>query len=90
MENNRIPYNQEIDYRFIKHVRIIRNKTQMDFGKIMGIDASTVGKLERNELAFTPAYHGRFKDAMKRLRVSNIELSSIRKILEMKEQRGYK
>ncbi|MEW4286734.1 helix-turn-helix domain-containing protein [Priestia koreensis] len=90
MENNRIPYNQEFDYQFLKPVRMIRNKTQGQLGELMGVCPSTIGKLERGELKFSPLYESKFKEATKRLRVSGIELASIRKMLEMKKQRGYK
>lgn len=89
-DKNRIPYNQEFDHRFIKHIRMARNKTQTEFSQFMGVDASTIGKLERGELSFSPLYESKLKDAIKRLRVSSIEVASIRKILEMKQQRGYK
>lgn len=89
-DKNRIPYKQEFDYRFIKPVRHLRNKTQQDFSEFMCVDASTIGKLERGELKFSPLYESKLKDAIKRLRVSGIELASIRKIVEMKNQRGYK
>lgn len=89
-DKNRIPYNQEFDHRFIKYIRHARNKTQAEFVHFMGVDQSTIGKLERGELAFTPYYESKLKDAIKRLRVSSIEIASIRKIIEMKEQRGYK
>lgn len=56
----------------------------------MGVDASTIGKLERGELKFSPLYQSKFEEAIKRLRVSGIELASISRILEMKRQRGYK
>jgi transcriptional regulator with XRE-family HTH domain len=67
-----------------------RNKTLKQMEEFMGVDDSTIAKLERGDLAFTPYYESKFKDALKRLRVSNVELASIRKIIEMKEQRGYK
>ena len=90
MENNRIPYKQEFDHRFIKPVRMARNKTQSQLGELMNVDASTIGKLERGELKFTPFYESKFKEALKRLRVSSIELASIREIIMMKQKRGYK
>ena len=90
MENKRIPYKQEFDHRFIKPVRMARNKTQSQLGELMNVDASTIGKLERGELKFSPFYESKFKEALKRLRVSSIELSSIRDILKMKSQRGYR
>lgn len=89
-DKNRIPYKREFDHRFIKPVRHLRNKTQQEFSHFMGVDASTIGRLERGDLKFTPFYESKFKDAIKRLRVSGIELASISKILEMKTQRGYR
>lgn len=56
----------------------------------MGVDSATICKLENGQLDFTPYYHEKLREAIKRLRVSNVELASIRKIIEMKEQRGYK
>jgi transcriptional regulator with XRE-family HTH domain len=88
--NSRLPYNQEYDHRFIKPVRMARNKTLKQMEEFMGVDDSTIAKLERGDLDFTPYYESKFKDALKRLRVSNVEIASIRKIIEMKEQRGYK
>nr|WP_204415700.1 helix-turn-helix transcriptional regulator [Bacillus tianshenii] len=88
--NSRLPYNQEYDHRFIKPVRHLRNKTLSDFADYMGVDHSTIAKLEKGQIAFTPYYQSKFKVAIAKLRVSNIELASVRKTLEMKEQRGYK
>jgi len=91
-ENNRIPYGQldNLDYRYIKQVRFLRNKTLKQMEEFMDVDYSVISRLERKELNFTPLYKLRFRTACQRLRVSNIEIASIRKIIEMKEQRGYK
>jgi transcriptional regulator with XRE-family HTH domain len=88
--SSRLPYNQEYDHRFIKPIRHLRNKTLNDFAEFMNVDHSTIAKLEKGQLPFTPHYESKLKDAIKRLRVSNVELASVRKIIEMKEQRGYK
>ena len=56
----------------------------------MGVDYSVISRLERKELNFTPIYQERFRTACRKLRISNIEIVSVRKILEMKDQRGYK
>ncbi|MBG9528471.1 helix-turn-helix transcriptional regulator [Bacillus cereus] len=87
---NKVEYKQGFDYRFIKPVRQLRNQTQSDFEQVMGVDRSTIGKLERGEIEFTPLYQSKFKDAVKQIGISNIELISVSRILEMKEQRGYK
>ncbi|MEH7037194.1 hypothetical protein COM13_16090 [Bacillus pseudomycoides] len=88
--NSCLPYNMEYDYRFIKPIRHSRNKTLQEFSHFMGVDSATICKLENGQLDFTPYYHEKLREAIKRLRVSNVELASIRKIIEMKEQRGYK
>ncbi|AOZ89323.1 hypothetical protein BK049_11870 [Bacillus xiamenensis] len=88
--NSRLPYNMEYDHRYIKYIRHARNKTQGEFSYFMGVDQSTIAKLEKGLLDFTPYYHEKLKDAIKRLRISNIELMSIRNIIEQKERRGYK
>ena len=88
--NSRLPYKMEYDRRFIKPIRHSRNKTLQEFSHFMGVDSATICKLENGQLDFTPYYHEKLKDTIKRLRISNVELASIRKILEIKEQRGYK
>lgn len=90
MKSNRIAYKQEVDHRFIKPVRMARNKTQAQLAELMNVDVSTVGKLEREELKFSPLYESKFNEALKRMRVSSIELASIREIIMMKQKRGYK
>lgn len=85
-DKSRIPYNQEFDYRFIKPVLHLRNKTLVQFSEFLGVDAPTISRLENGILEFTPYSEAKFKEAMKRLRVSNVELISIRKILEMKRR----
>lgn len=85
-----LPYNQEFDHRFIKPIRHARNKTLVEFSKYMGVDHTTINKLEKGHLEFTPYYSEKLKDAVKRLRISNIEIVSIRNIIEAKEKRGYK
>jgi len=89
-DRNRIPYNQEFDHRFIKPVRHLRNKTLVEFEHFMGVDSTVISRLENGQIAFSPLYQSKFKEAIKRLRVSNVELASVRKIIEMKECRGYK
>lgn len=90
MENKRIPYNQPVDHRFIKYVRVSRNKTLLQFEEYMKIDKSTIAKLEHGQLEFTEHYEAKFKDAIKRLRVSNAELIHIRELINAKNKRGYK
>ncbi|WP_077303986.1 helix-turn-helix domain-containing protein [Terribacillus halophilus] len=86
----RLPYNQleSTDYRYIRQVRLLRNKTLKQFGEAMEINDSTISKLENGLIAFTPHYQEKFKSACKRLRVSGEEIANIRKLLEIKTKRG--
>jgi transcriptional regulator with XRE-family HTH domain len=88
----RLPNNQleSVDYRYIRHVRLIRNKTQKEMAVLMDVDHVVISRLEREEIAFSPLYMERFKEACKRLRVSNTELANIRELLSEKAKRGYK
>ncbi|MEY2304337.1 XRE family transcriptional regulator [Bacillus tropicus] len=88
--NSRLPYNMDYNHRFIKPIRHSRNKTLQEFSYFMGVDPATICKLEQGRLDFTPYYHEKLKDAIKGLRISNIELASICKIIEMKAMKGYK
>ncbi|MGH0601595.1 XRE family transcriptional regulator [Bacillus mycoides] len=65
----------------------INSRTLQEFSRFMGVDLATICKLEQGRLDFIPYYHEKLKVAIKRLHISNIELASMRKIIEMK---GYK
>jgi transcriptional regulator with XRE-family HTH domain len=69
----RLPYGQIeiVDYRYIKHVRLIRNKTLKEFERFMGVDSTVISRLEKGQIKFSPLYQERFKLACKKLRVSN-------------------
>lgn len=86
----RLPYKQEITHPMIKYLRLSRNCTQEKFGRIAGVDQSVLAKLEKGELEFTPIYETRIRQAIRSLRISNHEIDAIRKLLEMKEIRGYR
>jgi len=88
----RLPYNQidSVDYRYIRQIRFARNKSLKDMEELMGVSYTVISRLENGQIAFSPLYQDKFKTACKRLRVSNLELVSIRKLLEQKELKGYK
>lgn len=92
MQTTKLPYNQDfhLDYRFLKMVRIQRNLTQKDMSEYMGVDVPTISRLERQELQWSPLYASKFHEAAKRIRLSNIEVASLRKVIELRETRGLK
>jgi transcriptional regulator with XRE-family HTH domain len=86
----RLPYKQALTYPMLKYIRLSRNCSQAKFGQISGIDQTVITRLERGELALTPIYEERIRQAIRALRVSNYELDAIRKLIDMKEIRGYR
>ncbi len=88
----RLPYSmwEIVDYRYIKQVRFMRNKTQKEMAELMEVDNVVISRLEREEIALSPIYKERFIQACKRLKISTAELVNIRESLELKSKRGYK
>lgn len=64
----------------------MRSLTLKDMERLMNVDQSTLSKLERGELDFTPAYFSRFEAACKKIRLNNTEIASLRKVIELKEK----
>ncbi|CAM3160157.1 hypothetical protein SINU_12160 [Sporolactobacillus inulinus CASD] len=86
----RLPYKQEVDARFIRPIRHTRNKSLDEFSCFMEIDPATISKLENRQLRFTPYYEEKLRLAMKRLRITGVEIQSIRKLIDVKESRNYR
>ena len=86
------PYKQDIfqDVRYLKQVRLLRSLTLKDMERLMQVDSATLSKLENSVLDFTPIYSSRFEMACKKLRLSNIEIASLRKVIEIRETRKIK
>ena len=85
---NDVPFIREYDYRYIKETRRLRNLTLSEFSVHMKTDVGTLSKLENNQLQFTIHYESKFKDAIQELKVSNLELLSIKRVIELKALRG--
>ncbi|WP_156183140.1 helix-turn-helix domain-containing protein [Mesobacillus campisalis] len=86
----RLPYNQELDYRMIRLLRHSRNLTLKQMATEMNIDPATLSRIETGQMQFTNYYESKLRDAIKRLRITNVEIASIRKIIEVKAIRGIK
>ena len=79
--SNRAIYNIPLDYRFLKQIRLLTNKTTYELAIIMGIDQATVSKLENQTIKFTPYYEQRLKLAINKLNITNFELLAIYKTI---------
>ncbi|MFS0639189.1 hypothetical protein AB1K84_25275 [Mesobacillus foraminis] len=56
----------------------------------MKIDIGTLSRLERNELDFSIHYESKFNQALERLKVSQLELETVKRVIELKRQQNKK
>lgn len=87
VNENTLPYQNKVSYQEIKYIRLCKNFTQEQFGEICKIDQSVLGKLERGELPLSPLYASKIMDGVRALNISDLELQSIRKLLQLKQNR---
>jgi transcriptional regulator with XRE-family HTH domain len=84
---NQVPFISEYDYRLIKEVRQLRNLSLAEFSVYMKTDFSTLSKLEKGLIYFSIHYQSKFKEALQELKISNLEMLSVRRLVDLKKQR---
>ncbi|WP_316276625.1 helix-turn-helix domain-containing protein [Bacillus cereus] len=84
---NSLPHERKIAYQMIKYIRLCRNMTQGQFGAVCKIDQSVLAKLERGELSLSPHYESKIMDGIHALNISQLELVSMQRVVELKVQR---
>ncbi|MDM5282675.1 helix-turn-helix domain-containing protein [Peribacillus frigoritolerans] len=87
---NSLPYESKIKYPMIKYVRLCRNLTQEQFGTVCKIDQGVLAKLERGDLDLSIHYESKILEGCHALYISDLELQSVKRLVELKEQRGIK
>ncbi|MCT1905268.1 helix-turn-helix transcriptional regulator [Oceanobacillus sojae] len=85
---NDVPFTQKYSYHYIKEVRRLRNLTLEQFSNYMKTDVGTLSKLENQQLPFSVHYQSKFNEALQELKVSDFELSALKRVIELKKQRG--
>ncbi|HDR4595093.1 helix-turn-helix transcriptional regulator [Bacillus sp. WOD8 KX774193] len=85
---NSLPYQQKISYQMIKYLRLCRNMTQTQFGGVCKVDQGVLAKLERGDLPLSPHYETKILEGCKALNISELELVSVKRIVELKQNRG--
>lgn len=83
-----IPFIHEYDYRYLKEVRQLRNLTLSEFSVYMKTDLCTISKLENQQIHFSVHYESKLKEAIQLLQISQLELLSLKRLIELKQQRG--
>ncbi len=82
-----LPYQQKLSYEMIRYLRLCRNLSQQQFGEICKVDRSVLAKLERNELQLSIHYESKIMEGCRALNISELEMASVKRIVELKEQR---
>ena len=82
-----LPFISKYDYRYIREVRHLRNLTINEFSTYMKVDVGTISRIENNQIPFSIHYESKFKGAIEELKISNLELKSIEKVIELKALR---
>lgn len=85
---NSLPYQQKITYQMIKYLRLCRNMTQEQFGEACKIDQSVLARLESGSIEFSINYESRVLEGCKALNISELELVSVKRLVELKQNRG--
>lgn len=85
---NSLPYESKITYPMIRYIRLCRNLTQEKFGEVCRIDQGVLAKLERGVLDLSIGYESRIIEGCRALNISELELKSVKRITELKAQRG--
>ncbi|KXY54506.1 MULTISPECIES: helix-turn-helix domain-containing protein [Bacillus cereus group] len=87
VNENSLPHERKITYQMIKYLRLCRNMTQTQFGEICKINQGVLAQLERGDIALSPHYENKIMDGIRTLNISQLELVSVKRIVELKEQR---
>ncbi len=83
-----LPYQQKITYQMIKYLRLCRNMTQEQFGQVCKIDQSVLARLESGSIELSMNYESKIMDGCKVLNISELEMQSVKRIVELKQNRG--
>lgn len=75
----------DFDFRLIKVIRQMKNKTQVQWSELMGIANTTLCDLEKGKHEFSPFYYEKMKVAMKKVDFSDFELETAHKLARYKQ-----
>jgi transcriptional regulator with XRE-family HTH domain len=82
-----LPYESKITYPMIRYIRLCRNLSQEQFGKVCKIDQSVLARLELGSIELTMNYETKIIEGCRALNISELELLSVKRLVELKESR---
>lgn len=74
----------------LKYLRLCRNMTQAQFGEVCKVNQAVLAKLERGDLELSIHYETKILDGCRALNISELEMLSVKRIVELKAERGIK
>lgn len=83
-----IPFQSKITYPMLRYLRLCRNMSQEQFGKVCKIDQSVLARLELGVIELSINYESKIIEGCRALNISELELKSVKRITELKAQRG--
>lgn len=83
-----LPYQSKINHHMIKYLRLCRNMNQEQFGQVCKIDQSVLARLESRAIELSINYETKILKGCRSLNISELEMSSVKRIVDLKQQRG--
>lgn len=88
VDRNSLPYESKLTFPILKYIRLCRNLTQEQFGTVCKIDQGVIAKLERGEIQLSMHYETKIIEGCRALNISELELLSVKRLVELKARRG--
>ncbi|TDY53727.1 helix-turn-helix domain-containing protein [Bacillus subtilis] len=82
-----LPYQSKINHHMIKYLRLCRNMNQEQFGQVCKIDQSVLARLESGAIELSINYESRILEGCRALSISELEVASVKRIVDLKQQR---
>lgn len=82
-----LPYESKLTYPMLKYIRLYRNLSQEQFGNACKIDQSVLARLELGVIELSMNYESKILEGCRALNISELELLSVKRLVEIKELR---
>jgi transcriptional regulator with XRE-family HTH domain len=89
-EGERLSYKPKITADMLPHLRAARNLTQSQFANKIGIPQPSLSLLETGKREINEYYEKAIRKGISSLRISLEEIEYIKRMIEIKKQRGYR